>query len=191
MKKAIFWDRDGTLIEHYTGGKYTVHPGQIRLKPDFSVIGKLQKKFLFFLITNGGGIGRGWFTQKEFWVGEKFFEDKAKQDFGVTFDECHAAFWNPKNPKNFIKYREYRKPSPKFIFEIHQRFPQIDLKESLVIGDSSYDMEMAENAGCRKIFIAEPHNDPEYAHTGGTTPDFTANNLVEVVEFLESSDSAK
>ena len=63
MIKGIFVDRDGVLVEDI------VYPYQIE---DFKLIPsaieglKLLKEYKLFIITNQSGIGRGYYTLKDF-----------------------------------------------------------------------------------------------------------------------------
>ena len=101
--KAIFFDRDGTLIEHVGKGEYTVSPAQIKMKSDIAVLKELQEDFLFFVVTNAGAVGRGVCTEEDFWEGEIFFEAKLLEK-GIKIEACVPAFWNPRNPENFKEY---------------------------------------------------------------------------------------
>ena len=61
--KAIFFDRDGTLI-HEKPGTYLSDPAKVRLyAPVKKALQKLAKAgFSFFIVSNQSGIGRGYFT---------------------------------------------------------------------------------------------------------------------------------
>ena len=64
MKKAIFLDRDGTLNED------TLYPHKIehfKLLPGvIEGLKKLSKDYIFIIITNQSGIGRGIYTEEDF-----------------------------------------------------------------------------------------------------------------------------
>ena len=64
--KAIFFDRDGTLI-HEKPGTYLSSPAAVRLyAPVKPALQKLaQAGFQFFIVSNQSGIGRGYFTAAE------------------------------------------------------------------------------------------------------------------------------
>jgi histidinol-phosphate phosphatase family protein len=184
MKKAIFWDRDGTLIEHARDSYYTVLPEHITLKPFFEKIAVLQEDYLFFIVTNGGGVGRGWYTEAQFWAGQKYFEALAAEK-NVKFLACEPSFWNAKNPENFPEYKDLRKPSPKLVEKICQNFGPIDLQNSFVVGDSNYDMKLGDNVGCRKIFIQDQDNAPEYTDIQDIRVDAIVPDLQAVVNFVK------
>ena len=66
MIKAVFLDRDGTLI-YEKPGVYLSNPSQVRLykstQPALSLLTK--EGFKLFIVSNQSGIGRGYFTAKE------------------------------------------------------------------------------------------------------------------------------
>ena len=64
--KAVFFDRDGTLI-HEKPGTYLSDPAAVRLyAPVKPALQKLARAgFQFFIVSNQSGIGRGYFTEKE------------------------------------------------------------------------------------------------------------------------------
>lgn len=183
--KALFWDRDGTLIEHFPKGKYTVLPKHIELKPYFEELKELNEYFVFFILTNAGGIGRGYFSPEQFWEGQRCFEKQAEA-FGVKFEKCYPAFWNPQAPKNYPELKFFRKPSLQSFFEIKKSYPTIEIEDSWFIGDSVVDMETAGKIGCKKILIKNEKDPKKYNFSEKSNPDFMAHNLKEVAEFLKS-----
>jgi D-glycero-D-manno-heptose 1,7-bisphosphate phosphatase len=64
--KAVFLDRDGTVI-HEKPGTYLSDPAKVRPYQSAAAAFKLLKKlgFHFFIVSNQSGIGRGYFTEKE------------------------------------------------------------------------------------------------------------------------------
>ena len=64
-RRAVFFDRDGTLIEeaHYCGD-----PARVRILPGVpEALRRLKEaQFLTFVITNQSGIGRGLITEAEY-----------------------------------------------------------------------------------------------------------------------------
>ena len=61
--KAVFFDRDGTLI-HEKPGTYLSDPAKVRpyksVRPALALLKKHGYKF--FIVSNQSGIGRGYFT---------------------------------------------------------------------------------------------------------------------------------
>ena len=66
MIKAVFLDRDGTLI-YEKPGVYLSDPQQVRLykstKPALELLAK--SGFSLFMVSNQSGIGRGYFTEQD------------------------------------------------------------------------------------------------------------------------------
>ena len=64
--KAVFMDRDGTLI-HEKPGTYLSDPAKVRpYKSTAPALALLKEHgFKLFIVSNQSGIGRGYFTEKE------------------------------------------------------------------------------------------------------------------------------
>ncbi len=62
--KALILDRDGTLIED-TNYAYKIE--DLELLPGvIDGLKILQEEFIFFIVTNQSGIGRGYYTEDDF-----------------------------------------------------------------------------------------------------------------------------
>ena len=66
MKKAVLLDRDGVIVEDI-GYHHKIE--DFKLMPNAIEGLKLLKNYLLIIITNQSGIGRGYYTMKDF---EKF-----------------------------------------------------------------------------------------------------------------------
>ena len=57
LRPAIFWDRDGTLIEDRG---HLAEPGEVVFLPGtINALRRLQDEFLFFIVTNQPGVAEG------------------------------------------------------------------------------------------------------------------------------------
>ncbi len=62
--KALILDRDGTIIEDKN---YAYKIEDLDLLPGvIDGLKILQKEFIFFIVTNQSGIGRGYYTERDF-----------------------------------------------------------------------------------------------------------------------------
>ena len=63
-KKAVFFDRDGTLIENYP---YLADPAQVELLDGSAeAIRRLRgRDYLIFVVSNQSGVARGLLTEKQ------------------------------------------------------------------------------------------------------------------------------
>ncbi|MFX0006380.1 MAG: D-glycero-alpha-D-manno-heptose-1,7-bisphosphate 7-phosphatase [Promethearchaeota archaeon] len=170
-KKAIILDRDGTLIEdkNYT---YKIEDFEL-LDGVIEGLKLLQNDFLFFIVTNQSGIGRGYYTTQDFQIFNKhLIHTLKKHEIKIL-----KTYFCPHLKEDGC---ECRKPKTKFIDEIIKDF-EVDISKSWMIGDHPSDIQFGINAGCRTIFLTTGHGDKhldelEYL---GIKPTLICNNFFE------------
>jgi len=145
MNKAIFLDRDGTIIvdEDYLADpeKVTLMPGAVEALRKF-----LHAGYMLIIISNQSGIGRGIFTNSDM----ERVNKKVKNLFRAEGIEFDALLICPHAPEDNC---ECRKPSPKLLMDAAEKF-NINLAKSAIIGDKVSDAECGITAGCRyNIFL--------------------------------------
>ena len=149
--KALFLDRDGVI---------NIDKKYVFKKDDFSFIDGIFKlismakklNYKIIIITNQSGIGRGFYTEKQFleikdWMLREFSDNSASVD-GVYFCPTHPI-------EGLGKYKTTdarRKPEPGMFFEASVDH-SIDLSLSLFVGDKVTDMQAGEKAGIKKLFL--------------------------------------
>lgn len=157
-QKAIFLDRDGTI------NKYV---GFLRNIDDFELIEGVseaiklinQSGYLAIVVTNQPVIARGEVTWDELLEIHKKMETLLGKD-GVYIDGIYICPHHP--DKGFegerLEYKidcDCRKPKPGLLLQAAKDF-NIDLSQSVMIGDSKNDIEAGEKAGCKdSIMIKE------------------------------------
>lgn len=137
MKRAVFLDRDGTLVVERN---YLRRPEDVDVYPDAGVaLKRLQDAgFLLFMVTNQSGIGRGYFTVADMErVNARILEELARD--GVRLERVYFAPEAPDQPSRG------RKPSPQFLFDARDEFG-VQLDRSYFIGDKLIDLECGWNA---------------------------------------------
>lgn len=154
-QKAVFLDRDGTI------NKYV---GFLRNIDDFELIDGVseaikkinQSGYLAIVVTNQPVIARGEVTWEELNEIHKKMATLLGKD-GAYVDAIYICPHHP--DKGFEGERpEYkidcacRKPKPGLLLQAAKDF-NIDLSQSIMIGDSDRDVEAGEAAGCKTIFI--------------------------------------
>jgi D-glycero-D-manno-heptose 1,7-bisphosphate phosphatase len=138
LKRAIFLDRDGTLIKEK---EYLRDPAQVEVFPEAfdSLQHVVAAGFTLFIVTNQSGVGRGYFTLADVdQVNARVIQEF--QQHGVAFQKIYIAPEVPDQPSRG------RKPSPQFLFDARDEFG-IDLASSYMIGDKLIDLECGWNAG--------------------------------------------
>ncbi|MDB6123919.1 MAG: D-glycero-D-mannoheptose,7-bisphosphate phosphatase [Pedosphaera sp.] len=144
MKRAIFLDRDGTLIEDkdylHRLEEVVIFPGTT------AALRQLQEAgFALFMVTNQSGVGRGYFTLADVEkVHQHLLREFARE--GVRFEKIYIAPEAPDKPSRG------RKPSPQFLFDARDEFG-LDLSRSYIIGDKLIDLECGWNAGVQKSLL--------------------------------------
>lgn len=144
MKRAIFFDRDGTLIAEKN---YLSRPAEVELFPGAGAALKrlADAGFLLFVVTNQSGIGRGYFTLADAErVNEHVAAELARD--GVRFEKVYLAPEAPDQPSRG------RKPSPQFLFDAREEFG-LDLAASFMVGDKLIDLECGWNAGVKQSLL--------------------------------------
>jgi D-glycero-D-manno-heptose 1,7-bisphosphate phosphatase len=144
MNRAVFLDRDGTLIEERN---YLRQPEEVAPLPGAAAaLKRLQDAgFLLFVVSNQSGVGRGLFTLAEVEaVNARVVEEFGRH--GVKFQRIYTAPEAPDHPSRG------RKPSPQFLFDARDGFG-LDLAASYMIGDKLSDVETGWNAGVKRSIL--------------------------------------
>ena len=151
-QKAVFLDRDGTLNK-YVG--FLTSAEQFELLPGAAEAVKMINKsgYLAIVVTNQPVIARGECTWEELLL----IHDKMETELGKEGAFLDGIYICPHHKdKGFEGERpEYkfdcdcRKPKAGLFLQAAHDF-NIDLSQSIMIGDSDRDVEAGKNAGCMK-----------------------------------------
>jgi len=143
--KAVFIDRDGTIIEHVP---YINNPEHVVVKKD--VVEKLKDfrkaGYKIILISNQSGIKKGKITQEQHdAVMARMNHLLEKQ--GLILDDVFFCF--SRDEDNDPR----RKPEPGMIFEARDKF-HLDLQKCVMVGDrDDVDMEAGRRAGIKRLYL--------------------------------------
>ena len=146
-RPAIFLDRDGTI------NKDLGYTHQIKdLKFCKGVIDGLQKlqkkKFQLFIITNQAGIGKGFFSLKEFYKFQQFMKSALIKK-NIFINDIEFCPYHPNaTVKKFKKQTSLRKPGNLMIRRILNRWP-VNLSRSAMIGDQKSDYLCAKKSNIK------------------------------------------
>jgi D-glycero-D-manno-heptose 1,7-bisphosphate phosphatase len=144
MNRAVFVDRDGTLIAEKN---YLSRPEDVSVFPGAgAALKRLQDAgFRLVLVSNQSGVGRGYFTMSAVDAVHARIGEELARD-GARLDAVYVAPEAPDQPSRG------RKPSPQFLFDARERL-QLDLAGSYMVGDKLSDLECGWNAGVRKSIL--------------------------------------
>jgi D-glycero-D-manno-heptose 1,7-bisphosphate phosphatase len=156
MNKAFFLDRDGVInIElNYVGAPENFH--FINGVFDACRI-ILSHGYRLIIITNQSGIARGYYTLSQFselnaWMLREFKKER------IDVTEVYFCPHHPIAGLGAYKVEcECRKPKPGMILRAKNEH-NIDLAQSVLVGDHVSDIEAGENAGIGSLFLVDPAN---------------------------------
>lgn len=152
MQKALFIDRDGVV----NVDKGYVHRAEdfVPIKENIELIKKLagDGDSLIFIVTNQAGIARGYYTEDDFLRFQKWVEDYLLNE-GVKIEK---TYYCPHHiDGSVVEYKkecDCRKPKTGMFLTAQKEY-DLDLKNSVFIGDMDSDELAGEAIGCKFIRV--------------------------------------
>lgn len=184
MNKAIFLDKDGTVIKDVP---YNVDPDKITLLPGTAAgLQQLQLAgYLLIMVTNQAGVARGYFTEAELPAVKNKLQELLKP-LSILLD---GFYYCPNHPEGTVApYNiscDNRKPLPGMLLQAAQDH-QIDLNASWMIGDILHDVEAGNRAGCRSILINNGGETQWLKDNEYREPEYICADLVEATQYILS-----
>ncbi len=166
--KALFLDRDGTLIIDKV---YLADPAGVELIPG-AADGLRRARSLgyrLFLFTNQSGIGRGYHTIED----THRVNARMEELLGLGRPLFEGICIAPEGPGQPVAYR---KPSPRFILETIKQ-GGLDPALCWMVGDSAADIAAALAAGIRAAAVRTGRTDPD------SNPDVAAHHVPVFADF--------
>jgi D-glycero-D-manno-heptose 1,7-bisphosphate phosphatase len=180
-KAAIFWDRDGTLIQD---PGYLSDPEQVELLPGaVEAVRRLgEAGFENIIVTNQSGVARGLVDEPTVERIHERLRDKLAEG-GAAIDAVYYCPYLDGDEALVEAYRrdsDLRKPQPGMLLKAAAE-RDIDLQASWSIGDSVRDAKAGRAAGCRTILLRSEEAKPSARRAG---VDFTAGSLARAVDIV-------
>jgi D-glycero-D-manno-heptose 1,7-bisphosphate phosphatase len=161
-RKAVFLDRDGTLIED-RGCLQRPDQVQIFRQTAPSLI-DLQKNFLLFMVTNQNGVSKGLITRQEADSVSRYVAEQLA-DQGVKIQAVYTCPHQRSDDCDCIK------PHPLFARRSARTF-NLSLPHSFSIGDHPHDAEFGKNFGGTGLYVLTGHGKTHADELTGSTPVF-------------------
>ena len=174
-KRFLFLDRDGVINKRKVGGYITkwadfeILPGVLEA---ISVFSNYFDRII--MVTNQQGIGKGLMTEEAL--------NNIHQQFGKIVEanggHIDAFYFCP-----MLKSEadNCRKPGIKMALKAQEDFPEIDLNNSMMIGDTASDMNFAKNAGMTAILLQNEHS----IESDFVLSDYSIKTLTEISNLLK------
>jgi D-glycero-D-manno-heptose 1,7-bisphosphate phosphatase len=170
-RKAVFIDRDGTLIEEVN---FLSKPEDLRIFPfTAEAVRRLKENgYLVIVITNQSGIGRNLFDEASMHA----IHDIIQDDLGGLID---GVYFCPHLPDEGCACR---KPGTGMIEQADQDLG-IDMDASWMVGDKELDIQTGVKAGTRTALVLTGYG---CGHLEQLTrqPDIVAEDLLAAVEMI-------
>ncbi len=161
-RRAVFADRDGTIIEDR---HYVADPADVALIPGAPAALQRMREmgFALVVVTNQSGIGRGLYTLADY---RRVAAETERQlaRAGIAVD---ATYFCPDGPGGHPR-RGCRKPSPAMYREA-ARDLDLELSSSYFVGDKRSDVLPARRLGGTGILVRTGHG---AANADGLDEDF-------------------
>jgi len=174
MNRAIFIDKDGTLIKDVP---YNVNPALIDFEDyAFESLYLLQQQgYYLILVSNQPGIALGYFKEEDL----KAVEEKIKNSLLQNNVRLNGFYYCPHASGDNCNCR---KPKPGLLFKAAEDF-EIDLSKSWMIGDILNDVEAGRVSDCKTILI-DNGNETEWIWSPYRTPHYIAKHLKTAAEII-------
>ncbi|MBZ2208446.1 D-glycero-alpha-D-manno-heptose-1,7-bisphosphate 7-phosphatase [Massilia soli] len=186
--KAIFLDKDGTLIDDLP---YNVEQRRITLCAGAGAGLRLLARldYRLFVVTNQDGVAHGYFSDED-------VEGVAHRLADLLFRErlpLEGFYYCPHHPDGsvapYARECNCRKPRPGMLLQAAHDH-DIDLRASWMIGDILHDVEAGNRAGCRTLLI-DNGNETEWRLGPKRIPTRMAPDLYAAAVLIAEEDKAR
>lgn len=185
--RAVFLDKDGTLVENVA---MNVDPSRIRLArgvPD--ALRRLRDAgYRFAVVSNQAGVARGVFPESAL-AGVQTRLADLLGEHGIALD---GFFYCPHDPAGVVeRYRitcDCRKPAPGLLHRAAAALGA-SVASSWMVGDILDDVEAGRRAGCRSILL-DSGGETEWVRGPTREPHFVARSFAEVADHIIASEPA-
>jgi len=185
VKKAVFFDRDGTINKEVN---YLIKKEDIEFMPGLTEALVMLKEagFLNIIITNQSAVARGLLSIEELESIHNEFFNRLNKNEKILIDDI---FYSPYHidgivEKFKVEHRD-RKPDIGLIEKATAKY-NINLKESFFVGDSYTDMKCAANAKLKKIMMMTGYGKRDFKKCldENIIIECPADNLIEAASFI-------
>jgi D-glycero-D-manno-heptose 1,7-bisphosphate phosphatase len=156
MQPALFLDRDGVInvdkdyvfaIEDFVWQEGIFDLARSAAAAHFAII----------VVTNQSGIGRGYYTEKDFDVVTAYMRGRFEGE-GVAITAVYHCPYHPDAIVPELRHPDHpwRKPRPGMLLAAREAY-DLDLAQSILIGDRASDIEAGRAAGIGTlVYVGKP-----------------------------------
>lgn len=183
MRRAVFLDKDGTLI---VDDPPNTDISRVRFHSDvFTALRVLaQAGYMLVIVTNQDGIAHGRCQESDVRRMQTYIQHRFA-DEGITLA---GFYFCPHHADGIVAPYAVtcrcRKPQPGLLIRASREL-HIDLTQSWMIGDILHDVEAGRGAGCRTVLM-DMGNETEWRLTESRWPHHIADSLLSAATFIVS-----
>ena len=171
---TLFLDRDGVINEKIENDYVKSWSEFTFVEKSVEAISFLSKIFgKIILVTNQRGVGRGLMSELDLISIHKRMIDEIKKRSG-RIDKIYYC-------TDVLDTDECRKPNTGMAILAKNAFPEIDFTKSIIVGDSSVDIEFGRKLGFTTVFINSSNKEVNYKS------DFKFNSLHDFAQYLNTN----
>lgn len=177
---ALFLDRDG-VINRRLKDDYVKNWSEFQFMDGvLEIMPELCELFDYIIVvTNQQGVGKGHMSEEQL----NTIHEKMKQSVeqaGGRIDLILAC------PDLSAKEPNCRKPHPAMGYRAREKFPEIDFRKSIMVGDSITDIQFGENLGMKTVWV---HGKEDEYHRlrkldGQIRIDYRLNSLAQLTQIV-------
>lgn len=173
---TLFLDRDG-VINQRTPGDYVKSPGEFVPAPGLAEAMRLLAPHFrhILVITNQQGIGKGLMGEMEL----ANVHHKMRQLATAEGGRIDRVYYCPHRKEDNCPCR---KPATGMAWQALEDFPDLNLEDAWMVGDSASDMEFAQRLGIRKVLIRGKLDELDVL--AKVDVDFAFDSLLEFARFI-------
>jgi D-glycero-D-manno-heptose 1,7-bisphosphate phosphatase len=181
MRRAVFFDKDGTLVEDVPPNTDT---SLVRFYPGvFTALRGLERAgFVLIIATNQGGIAEGRCSEADVRRMHAYVHCRLA-DEGITLG---GFYYCPHRADGIVAPYAVtclcRKPQPGLLLQAGRDL-DLDMGESWMVGDILHDIEAGRRAGCRTVLVNNGH-ETEWRLTPTRQPDHLAPSVLAAAELI-------
>ena len=188
MNRAIFFDRDGTLLVE---AGYLNHPSRIAPYRFATEALRMARNhgYVLIAVTNQSAVARGYLSETDLAV----IHARMQDIFGEAGAALDAIYYCPHHPDGTVKaYKKTctcRKPGTKLGEQAATRF-DIDLKNSFLVGDKVTDLLFGKGLGLTACLVRTGLGASEEGRLGpeGLKDSMVFYNVLEAVRWITGED---
>ena len=175
--KAVFIDKDGTLVENVP---YNTDPARVRLASGAAdaVRQLARRRYRIFIVSNQPGIALGFFNREDL--------EKVERHLRAVLPVLEGFYYCAHAPGEGCACR---KPACGMLLQA-AREHGVELGASWMVGDILDDVEAGRRAGCRRVLI-DNGNETEWRRAPLREPHLRARNLREAAALILKAGAAR